>query len=69
MREWININPSNLFVLTRNNTLGIEEWISLGIVTCYYTFDNRVQFEGNEIKVSIPCDRLFKIKQLEIKSE
>lgn len=58
----------NLYLLSRNNVLGIEEWIFLGVTTelrdDLWEDDLRVVFRTENGTVSIPKDRTYKLEKI-----
>ena len=58
----------NLYLLSRNNVLGIEEWIFLGVTTelrdDLWEDELRVVFRIDDGTVSIPKDRTYKLEKI-----
>ena len=58
----------NLYILSRNNILGIEEWVFLGVTTAHrddsWDDELRVVFYTDKGAVSIPKDRMFKLERI-----
>ena len=65
MSEWIEIQPSNLFIYTKDENIGLEIWELIGVIDWYIRLDNNTVFEGESIKVSIPSDRTYKLEIIE----